>query len=242
MKRFYILFLSVLCICSCADKFSGTSDTLGTGNGVLSVGILGDSISTYEGYIDSSYKSYYPRIQDGVRADVDDWTKTYWGILLQEYWHAELDVNASWSGTCITPRSDFKTDFLTRAGTFGNPDIIIVNGGTNDYLKRPQKGGTVTPEDYRTAYRNLLSFLKGKYPRALIIIVIGDFVKLDYGDISKETADEFGLPCVDFRQDSKNRGKVFDEKTNPHPNASGMRFMAEKIYNQTKSTVESLNK
>lgn len=215
-------------------------------DGVLRVGILGDSISTYEDYIDSSYKSYYPRqeVRDGflAKADVDDWTKTYWGVLLNEYWNAELDVNASWSGTCITPRAGFKTDFLTRAETFINPDIIIVNGGTNDYLKGKKGDGVVTPEKFRTAYEKLLEKLNERYPATQIIVVVGDFVKSDYGDISVEVADKYKFPCIDFRPDTKSIGKVFDEKSNPHPNAAGMRFMAEKIYDQTKPIVDNINR
>lgn len=219
---------------------------LGTDGGPLRIGILGDSISTYEGYIDNSYKSYYPReeVRDGelVGSDVDDWTKTYWGILLEEYWNAELDVNASWSGTCITPRAGFNSDFLARAKTFIDPDIIIVNGGTNDYLKGKKGDGVVTPEKFRTAYENLLDILKASYPQAQVMIVVGDFVKSDYGDISVETADKYNLPCIDFRPYTKSIGKVFNDRSNPHPNAAGMRFMAEKIYDQTKSIVDNLNK
>ena len=94
MKKIYKILTAVSVF---AAALSCDKDSAETGS--LKVGILGDSISTYEGFIDNSYKSYYPRVQEGVKADVDNWTETYWGILLNEYWHAELDVNASYSGT-----------------------------------------------------------------------------------------------------------------------------------------------
>ena len=234
MKKIYKILtaVSVFAVALSCDK-----DSVETGS--LKVGILGDSISTYEGFIDNSYKSYYPRVEEGVKADVDDWTKTYWGILLNQYWYAELDVNASWSGTCITPRDGFSTDFMTRALTFKDPDIIIVNGGTNDYLKGKKGDGVVTPEKFKAAYEDLLAALQKNYPKAQIIMVVCDFVKGDYGDISVETAKKFGVPCVDLRADTKSIGKVFNDRTNPHPNAAGMKFIAEKIYEQTKSVFEN---
>lgn len=96
-------------------------------------------------------------------------------------------------------------------------------------MKGKKGDGVVTPEKFRTAYEKLLEKLNERYPATQIIVVVGDFVKSDYGDISVEVADKYKLPCIDFRPDTKSIGKVFDEKSNPHPNAAGMRFMAEKI-------------
>ena len=237
MKKIYKILTAVSVF---AAALSCDKDSAETGS--LKVGILGDSISTYEGFIDNSYKSYYPRVEEGVKADVDDWTKTYWGILLNQYWYAELDVNASYSGTCITPRTGFTTDFMTRAAKFKDPDVIIVNGGTNDYLKGKKGDGVVTPEKFKAAYEDLLAALQKNYPKAQIIMVVCDFVKGDYGDISVATAGKFGVPCVDLRADTKSIGKVYGDKTNPHPNAVGMAFIAEKIYNQTKSIVDAIKK
>lgn len=45
-----------------------------------------------------------------------------------------------------------------------------------------------------------------------------------------------------MRADTKSIGKVYGDKTNPHPNAVGMAFIAEKIYNQTKSIVDAIKK
>ena len=237
MKQIYKILTAVSVFAAAVSCDKDSAET-----GSLKVGILGDSISTYEGYIDNSYKSYYPRVEEGVKADVDNWTETYWGILLNEYWHAELDVNASYSGTCITPRDGFNTDFLTRATTFKNPDVIIVNGGTNDYLKGKKADGAVTPEKFRVAFENLLTALQKKYPYAQLIVVVGDFVKGDYGDIAVETAKKFRVPCVDFRPDTKSIGKVFGDKTNPHPDAAGMAFMAKEIHDRTKSVIDNLKK
>ena len=131
---------------------------------------------------------------------------------------------------------------MTRATKFRNPDIIIVNGGTNDYLKGKKGDGVVTPQKFEAAYENLLTALQAKYPQTQIVVVVCDFVKGDYGDISVATAEKFGVPCVDLRADTKSIGKVFNDKTNPHPNAAGMAFIAKEIYNQTKSIVDNLEK
>ena len=87
--------------------------------------------------------------------------------------------------------------------------MIIINGGTNDYLKGKKGDGVVTPEKFRVAFENLLTALQKKYPHAQLIVVVGDFVKGDYGGIAVETAKKFRAPCVDFRPDTKSIGKVF---------------------------------
>ena len=112
------------------------------------ISILGDSISTYEGWIPSGNSIYYPK------DDVDNVNKTWWHMLLSKL-EAKLCVNQSWSGRRVT--DDGATE--ARAASLGmgklhrevgqtyknldgseevattriNPDVILILLGTNDY-------------------------------------------------------------------------------------------------------------
>ena len=56
--------------------------------------IMGDSYSTYEGYIPNEYATYYPKL------DVQSVEYTWWKKFLQET-KMELLLNNSWSGSTI---------------------------------------------------------------------------------------------------------------------------------------------
>ena len=97
------------------------------------LGILGDSISTFKGIIPSDHRPYYPST-NAACSDVTSWEKTYWGHLVKDYWKCELDVNSSWSGSCVADGDPtvVRTPFVKRCSLFKNPDVIILFGGTND--------------------------------------------------------------------------------------------------------------
>ena len=67
------------------------------------LGIIGDSISTFQGMIPSNHKAYYTN-PAGSGCDVTTWQQTYWGLLISQYWNCELDMNTSWSSVCLHHR------------------------------------------------------------------------------------------------------------------------------------------
>ena len=221
-------------------KLSETSDE--TAKKKLKIGILGDSISTFKDIVPSNHRYYYPS------EDVDDWTKTYWGVLINEYWNAELDVNASYSGGCVAPTPDKVeiTNFQYRSKLFKTPDVILVHGGTNDSNSR--NGVAIGDYDFlssvedldieshfRDSFIALIRNLKADYPQAQIVIIVGNYVQGDYGESVEKIAQFFDLPYVDFRGD-----ELIDNNGNCHPNASGMARMAKRIYDETKDIIEKL--
>ena len=147
------------------------------------LGIIGDSISTYSGYIPSGYQTFYPR------NTVTSVENTWWKQLLNET-GMELCVNASWSGSTIsgdTSRtdgyvgcSDARVNALTKQN--GDiPDIIICFMGINDFGKNNgiscgvYEGKTSVSTDTNiteitTAYGVLLKKLQVKYPNARIFV------------------------------------------------------------------------
>lgn len=144
-----------------------------------SLSILGDSISTYEGWIPEGNSVFYPH-----NGAVQDVSQTWWKIVLDETGF-ELCTNGSSSGsTCIgdsraqdvkTGCSDLRISQLS--GPAGEePDLIIVYMGTNDMVESvrigdndgrgPVEEGLV--EDFSDAYTLMLDKLTAQYPSAQI--------------------------------------------------------------------------
>lgn len=145
--------------------------------------VLGDSISTYSGYIPSGYATYYPG------GDVDNVSKTWWGQLIEDtgmvHWN-----QAAWSGSRVCGDSTDTTSGLAGcsdkriadvgAGHNVNPDFIIVYIGTNDYgLGTPKTLGNfnstselVSEGDiqvFSDAYSLMISKLRAAYPLSCIV-------------------------------------------------------------------------
>lgn len=112
--------------------------------------LIGDSISTFRGWIPAGYSNHYPAT-DGSLTLVNE---TYWYRLVYDYMKdCEFDTNISFSGTAVTRTTEenynarygtatntwYKKDFITRfieCGGLGRPDIILIHGGTNDWAHR----------------------------------------------------------------------------------------------------------
>ena len=141
--------------------------------------IMGDSLSTFEGWIPEGYSVFYPQ---GELSSVEE---TWWKGLLSDT-DMVLCANASSSGsTCIgdstsadDPRygcSDFRIEGLK--GVDGvSPDIILVYMGTNDLVEDIPLGrndgrqsveeGMIT--NFSDAYCLILDKLASAYPEAQI--------------------------------------------------------------------------
>lgn len=146
----------------------------------LGVSILGDSISTYDGWIPEGYNVFYP-----LSGDVTDVSQTWWKSLIDDT-GMELCANNSSSGsTCIgdsrcidDPSYGCSDGRLTQmSGNQGRiPDIIIIYMGTNDLLKgipigdndgtRLVEEGNI--ENFSDAYCLILDKLESYYPTAQI--------------------------------------------------------------------------
>ena len=109
--------------------------------------VIGDSISTFKGWIPAGYSAHYPAV-DGTLTLVNE---TYWYRLAHDYMKdCAFDTNIAFSGSTVTNTTDdnyaarygsatsawFKKDFTTRfaeCGGCGRPDIILIHGGTNGW-------------------------------------------------------------------------------------------------------------
>lgn len=94
-----------------------------------SLSILGDSISTFTGYIPSGNANFYNGSNCGVRSVNDTWWKK-----LIDATGMTLNLNNSWSGSGATSCLSVASAGATRATNLGtDPDIIIVYIGINDF-------------------------------------------------------------------------------------------------------------
>ena len=216
------------------------------------VSILGDSISTFSGYIPETHRARYP--QDNLIADVND---TWWMKTL-ETMGASLCVNDSWAGSTISNhREENERDFgpdaamasytrISNLGANGKPDVIFFFGGTNDAGKMVEKGSIDNDfrpdttaykwESFADAYREALSRLRECYPDAEIIAMTPSFSNgyydngrlSEFADLIIEICRREHIKCVDLRES----GITFEMLPDGlHPNAEGMNCIYKAVIN-----------
>lgn len=162
-----------------ANEMSGNLQALATS--VLyqkKLSIYGDSISTFAGYIPTGNATYYTGSNAGVTSVDDTWWKK-----VDDALGLELLVNNSWSGRAVSSIRDSQTGHTTDAGykqanidvlgSEGDPDIIIIKLGINDFnqgaLLGTYDGSTALPNDptnFTDAYAMMLDRIMTTYPLA----------------------------------------------------------------------------
>ena len=106
------------------------------------ISVIGDSISTFRGFVPSGYSCHYPTSDH----DLTSVSQTYWYRLAHDLMSdARIERNISFSGTAVARTTDpayasqawYGNDFCARfiaQGGVGQPDIVLIHGGTNDYV------------------------------------------------------------------------------------------------------------
>lgn len=189
--------------------------------------VLGDSYSTFQGYVDPETNvvwSYYDTI--GINKVEQMW---WWQVAEGMGW--TLDHNNSFSGSLICNMNYANWygphSFLRRMDDLGNPDVILVFGGTNDVWDEAPMGDFVyenwTEEElceFRPALACLFSGLQQLYPQATIYFMADS----DLGDEFMESvhiiANYYGVGCIDL---------YGIKKWWLHPNAEGMASIARQV-------------
>ena len=191
--------------------------------------ILGDSISTFEGYIPEGNSVWYPKEPDFNNVQSVD--ETWWKMFEAEFGSA-VEVNNSYSGSPISydgwgagVDSGAKTSsFIGRCGNIGNPNLILVFGGTNDSNIINSYGGTVGEymysdwtDDDLTAYRPALAYLLNKlltdHPDAQIVFMLGSWIIASVKESTRTICEHYNVPCVELTGVTMQGG---------HPDKAGM--------------------
>lgn len=174
------------------------------------VSILGDSISTFEGFNpiadgkNLNHRVRYSQTQApwyfNSGGTVED---TYWKKLINET-GAILGINDSWAGSRVSNSQDNDSgDYgpnscmasitrITNLKSNGNPDVILYYGGTNDIggnvtLGSFDENNTYTLDlttskwtNFACAYKDSIMRLQHYYPDALIVALLPTYTSTYY--------------------------------------------------------------
>ena len=165
-----------------------------------SISILGDSLSTFKGYIPEGNAVYYPNTNNDVTAVEQTW----WMQLINSS-NAVLDTNNSWSGAKVS--GNLNSAYTNRIGLVGNPDFLIIHGGTNDRCQNVPVGSLhfevensdLNIEEFADSYDLLVRKAITLYPNANIILIIPN-ISEEYASIINAIYKNYQLfACVDLR-------------------------------------------
>lgn len=223
MKKLYISFL--IYIIAFSTGFAQKSDR-------VSVSILGDSYSTYEGYVtpDTNTAWYHESVMRKDN-DVTSVEQTWWHLLLKKNgW--KLCTNNSFSGSTISSSGYSGNDytdrsFVTRAPNLGNPDVIFIFGGTNDsWVPSPigeYKYAGWTTDDlkaFRPSLAKLLDYMGKRYLGAELYFILNSELSDDVNISVREICARYSVPVIELHDIEKKAG---------HPSIAGMKSIAEQV-------------
>ena len=196
-----------------------------------SISILGDSYSTFEGYVTPSSNEMWYYEEPGNRTDVDDVTQTWWWQVINEGGF-RLCANNSYSGSTIGYRGYDGNDytdrsFITRMDNIGNPDIILIFGATNDsWAGEPvgeykydgwKKGDFYT---FRPAMAYLLDHMLKRYPNVKVYFLLNSELREDINASCLTICKHYNVPCIQLHD---------IHKINGHPSKEGMKAIAKQV-------------
>ena len=196
-----------------------------------SISVLGDSYSTFEGYVTPSTNEMWYYEESGDRTDVDDVTQTWWWQVAKQGGY-RLCVNNSYSGSTIGylgyDGNDYtERSFLTRMDNIGNPDIILIFGATNDsWAGEPvgeykyenwKKGDFYT---FRPAMAYMLHHVTRRYPNVKIYFILNSELRDDITESCKVICQHYDVKCIALHD---------IHKINGHPSKKGMQAIANQV-------------
>lgn len=201
----------------------------------VKVSILGDSYSTFEGYVVEGNELWYGSSPQWDRGnDVVRVWDTWWHQLIDDN-GLQLEVNDSWSGStvCTTSyngvhRPDNAFISKMRIDRLGNPDVILVFGGTNDMWAGSPLGdyqyADWTEDDlrnFRPALCYLFDQLHKRYPNALIYNIENTELRGEFYESCEVICKHYGVTRVRLHHISKQLG---------HPSIDGMNAIARQVW------------
>ena len=220
-KTLLLLFLTLMMTLSACAQIKPT------------VAIFGDSYSTFEGFIPKENAIwYYAKKQKST--DVTSVEQTWWWQVIKEGGY-KLGVNDAWSGSTICNTGyddkDYSNEsFVTRSailGCLGNPDIILICGGTNDNWANVQMGDYKYKDwkrgdlyFFRPAMAMMLDNLQKHYPNVELYFILNSELKDSVNKSVETICKYYHVKLI----------KLHDiDKMNGHPTIKGMKSIAEQV-------------
>lgn len=209
--------------------------------------VMGDSISTFEGY-NLPYNPVYYQHEMRYKTGVIRLEDTWWFKVI-DHFGGVLYVNHSISGSFVAklPHSDNpfpsaciyrRVLELSRGGI--DPDVILVYMGTNDWGYGTFAEKTEKTEGFAFAYGDMVQKMRERYPNAEIWCcslnacrvssrpdfvfepVCGDEHIEVYNRAISDVCKEYGVRYLDMYS----HGVPYDTCDEVHPNAAGMETLA----------------
>lgn len=200
--------------------------------------ILGDSYSTFEGYIPLGNATYYKEDTEGN--NVSSVYETWWDLYANRV-GANIIRNESWSGTTICNTGYNGTDasnisFIARIekliskGYFSDNriDKLFILGGTNDSwaaspVGEPKYEGFTANDKKQVlpALCCIIDEVKNISPDTEIVLIINSDLSAEITDGQEAVAEHYSLKYL----------KLHDiEKQTSHPTVNGMKAISELLY------------
>ena len=226
MKK--ILFLSLLCILCSIYAFSQEQ---------MKISILGDSYSTFQGYVQPDTNAVWYSATKRKDNNVDKVEQTWWHKFIKEN-NFQIEVNNSFSGSTICNTGYNKLDysdrsFITRMDKLGNPDIIFIFGATNDSWTNAPIGEYKYTDwnkeelyTFRPAMAYMLDNMLQLYPSAKIYFILNSELKEGINESIHTICQHYRIACIDLHDIEKQAG---------HPSDAGMTAISEQLTTFIKS-------
>ncbi len=198
--------------------------------------LLGDSYTTFAGYIPEGNTVFYPRPE--AVPDVTDVEMTWWKQLIHMR-NLRLLCNESSSGTTIstrvrevhTPKDAFISRMKRVLGPEGvngeKPELILIMGGTNDSWIGNEAGALQfenwteeTLLQVLPAACYMLDYITAHNPSAAILFVLNTGLREEIADGLVAACKYYGVKVLCLHDISKQSG---------HPDVEGMKQIAHQI-------------
>lgn len=193
--------------------------------------VLGDSYSTFAGFIPKGNACWYNSPADHKRTDVTKVEQTWWWQVANEGGY-KLGAIESYSGATICNtgyRDEDYSDrsFVTRCTNLGNPDIILICGATNDSWANAPIGDykyanwkRVDLYFFRPAMAKMLNDIKLHYPNVEVYFILNTELKNEINESVLEVCKHYDVPVIEL---------VDIDKKSSHPSVKGMKAIAQQV-------------
>ena len=216
------------------------------------ISILGDSISTFEGYSNNPLRNTTTK-DNAVYYGGEGNTGSEYSLRLEDCWWYKsaqevglrVLVNNSWSGDRVSLRGLQRCEQLHSDVLNAEPDIIAVYLGTNDY------NHSLSVEDFYEKYAEMVKKITTRYTAKVFLLTVvpnGRCFKLGrtleelplFNQQIKKIAKQYGCTVVDLYEDSGITEENYSQYTfdgDLHPNVEGHARMAKCLIEKMKSGI-----
>lgn len=207
-------------------------------NPIQNILILGDSYSTFEGYIPEGFATYYSPTDE--RTDVRCVEQTWWHMLCREM-NLHLIQNNSWSGSTVsyTGRSgdcSKTSSFITRLEKLSKEnffekhaiDTVLILGATNDHRINVPLGDIqweATHEELfsvRPAICRLVALAREALPNGNVVFIINEELKPEIKEAIIQASEHYEISVLSL---------CGITTVNRHPTIEGMQQIKDQVKN-----------